>query len=91
MSDWLKQTWADIEPNVKWDVINWTASAVAVMVAAGVGLFQRIVHLTVDWWILGGVFIASFVCKRQRKHTVDRLWSKSLPESTGCGGLRDPR
>ena len=31
------------------------------MVAAGVGLFQRIVHLTVDWWILGGVFIASFV------------------------------
>ncbi len=28
--------------------------------------------------------------KRQRKHMVDRLWSKSLPASTGCGGLRDP-
>ena len=61
MSDWFKQTWADIKPNLKWDVINWTASAVAAVVAAGVGLFERIVHLTVDWWILGGVFLVSFV------------------------------
>jgi hypothetical protein len=33
---------------------------------------------------------ATVYCKRQRKHMVDRLWSKSLPASTGCGGLRDP-
>jgi len=61
MSDWAKQTWAEIKPNFKWDVIKWTASAVAAMVAAGVGLFQRVVHLAVDWWILGGVFLVSFV------------------------------
>ena len=61
MSDWVKRTWAEIKPNFKWDVIKWTASAVAAMIAAGVGLFQRVVHLAVDWWILGGVFLVSFV------------------------------
>jgi len=41
MSDWVEQIWAEIKPNFKWDVIKWTASAVAAMVAAGVGLFKE--------------------------------------------------
>jgi hypothetical protein len=61
MSDWVKQTWAEIKPNFKWDVTKWTASGVAAMVAAGVGLFQKIVHLTVDLGVLGAVFVVSFV------------------------------
>jgi len=60
MSDWVKQTWAEIIPNFKWDVTKWTASAVAAMITAGVGLFQRIVHLRVESWILGAVFLVSF-------------------------------
>jgi hypothetical protein len=61
----VRQLWKEVSPNAKWDFIKWTITALvtggAVLIAAAYGLYQKARHLSVDWYVIVGLFVTSLL------------------------------
>ena len=55
---WLGKQYKDIKGHLKWDVIKLVAG---VAITAAYVLLQKIRHLEYDWWVAGGLFVASII------------------------------
>jgi hypothetical protein len=58
MADFLAKQWADIKGNVKWDLIKLAGASV---ITLSYIVLQKVRHMQLDWWVIGGLFVVSLL------------------------------
>ena len=57
---WLRKLVTELRPHAIWEVLRWVIAFVgAVMITAFVRLLEKMRHVSVDWYVSGGLFVVS--------------------------------